>query len=133
MSRTNELRRLIFSMLSEQSFKEKSGIKGIYYELADEDAMFPHVVYEISSAMYTDMTRKDYSMIIDVYDRSDEATAAEDIADIIENMFDAKNLPQDKIYPTFFLEDRRTVQDEDKKIRHKQITIVIQNYEEVSK
>lgn len=131
MSRTNELRKLVFSMLNKSCFKKKNGIKAVYYELADDEAMFPHVIYGISNALYSDLNRKDYTMIIDVYDKSDSAIAAEEIADNIEDLFDSKNLPQSSIYPTFYIENRRTVIDEDKDIKHKQITIVIQNYEEV--
>lgn len=129
MNRTNELRKLVKSMLSEKKFTEENKIKDVYYENADDEAMFPHIVFDFDTVNLGDLHRKDKSLVIDIYDKSDSAFLVEKIADEIEDMFNAKNLPQENILPTFFLEDRRTVLDEDKKIRHRQIEIIVQNYE----
>lgn len=128
MSKTNELRKLVNSMLSEKNFTEKNNIKDIFYENADDDAMFPHLVFVFDTVNLGDLHRKDKSLVIDIYDKSDSAFLVEKIADDIEDMFNAKNIPQENILPTFFLENRRTIPDEDKKIRHRQIEVLVQNY-----
>lgn len=129
MNRTNELKKLVNSMLSEKKFTEENKIKDVFYENADDDAMFPHLVFVFDTVNLGDLHRKDKSIVIDIYDKSDSTFLVEKIADDIEDMFNAKNLPQENILPTFFLENRRKVTDEDKKIRHRQIEIIVQNYE----
>ena len=129
MSRTNNLRKLVKSMLSAAKFKADHGIKEIYYELADDDKMYPHIVFSFDNINTGDLYRHDLSLMIDIYDKSDSAFLVEEIADDVEDMFNAANLPQDSILPTFYLEARRQVIDEDKKIRHRQIEVIVQNYE----
>lgn len=129
MSKTNEIRKLITSKLTNEEFVKRYGIKSVSYENADDDKMFPHIVFTLENINLGDLSRRDNILMIDVWDKSDSANLAEDIADEIEEMFWAQNMPQDLILPTFFLENRRTVKDEDKKIRHKQLEISIQNYE----
>lgn len=125
--RTNELRKLVRLLLGR--FKDEHGIKEIYYELARDDKMYPHIVFSFDNINTGDLYRHDLSLVIDIYDKSDSAYLVEQIADDVEDMFNALNLPQDTILPTFFLEARRSVLDEDKKIRHRQIDVIVQNYE----
>lgn len=87
----------------------------VYYERADENAMFPHVVFAVDRVDELDIHRHDYTIVIDVWCKDEAATQAENMADAIEDAFNANNLPQDTILPTFFLESRMTVMDEDKK------------------
>lgn len=129
MSRTNKLRKLVKSILGESKFKAKHGIKEIYYELASDNKMYPHIVFSFDGINTGDLYRHDLSLIIDIYDKSDSAYLVEQIADDVEDMFNAENLPQDTILPTFYLEARRPVIDEDKKIKHRQIEVIVQNYE----
>ena len=129
MSKTNEIRKLVTSKLTNEEFVKRYGIKSVSYENADDDKVFPHIVFTLENINLGDLSRRDNILMIDVWDKSDSANLAEDIADEIEEMFWAQNMPQDLILPTFFLENRRTVKDEDKKIRHKQLEISIQNYE----
>ena len=128
-NRTNELRKLINVMLSEEVFVKENDIKDVYFEVADDNALFPHIIFTFDNVNLDDLHRKDKSLVVDIYDKSDSAFRVEKIADEIEDMFNAKNLPQEHILPTFFLENRRAVPDEDKKIRHRQIEILVQNYE----
>lgn len=129
MGRTNELRKLVRTILGESSFIDRHGIKEIYHEIASDDKMYPHIVFSFDDINTGDLYRHDLSLIIDIYDKSDSAYLVESIADDIEDMFNAENLPQDTILPTFYLEARRPVADEDKKIRHRQIEVIVQNYE----
>lgn len=125
--RTNNLRKLVRSMLGEVT--DKHGIKEIYYELANDDKMYPHIIFSFDNINTGDLYRHDLSLVIDIYDKADSAYLVEQIADDVEDMFNAINLPQETILPTFYLEARRSVPDEDKKIRHRQIEVIIQNYE----
>lgn len=129
MSRINNVRKLVQSILSNSAITAKHGIKCVSFEDADDDNLFPHIVFSFDTINLGDLSRKDLSLIIDIYDKSDSADLVEEIADDIEDMFNAKNLPQETILPTFYLENRRPVKDEDKKIRHRQIEIIVQNYE----
>ena len=129
MGRTNELRKLVMSLLGDANFKEKHGIKEIYHEIASDDKMYPHIVYSFDRINTGDLYRHDLSLTIDIYDKANSAYLIEQIADDVEDMFNAENLPQDKILPTFYLEARLPVIDEDKKIKHRQIEVIVQNYE----
>lgn len=125
--RTNELRKLVRWLIGQ--LKDEHGIKEFYYELARDDKMYPHIVFSFDNINTGDLYRHDLSLVIDIYDKSDSAYLVEQIADDVEDMFNAINLPQDTILPTFYLEARRSVPDEDKKIRHRQIEVTVQNYE----
>lgn len=129
MSKTNEIRKLIASKLTNEEFVKRYGIKSVSYENADDDKVFPHIVFTLENINLGDLSRHDAILTIDIWDKSDSDNLAEDITDEIEKMFWAQNMPQNLILPTFFLENRRSVKDEDKKIRHKQLEISIQNYE----
>lgn len=122
MSKTNSLRMLIQSKL-------KTVCSDVYFENADEKALYPHVVYSWGTTLNDDLHRDDVSVIIDVWDRSTKASVIENLCDDIEVLFDNSNLPQNDILPTFFLDSRLPVPDEDKRIKHRQLKIIVQNYE----
>lgn len=116
-------------MLGEWEFSAEHGIKEVYYEIASDDKMYPHIVFSFDTINTGDLYRHDLSLIIDIYDKADSAYLIEQIADDVEDMFNAENLPQDTVLPTFYLEARRQVPDEDKRIKHRQIEVTVQNYE----
>lgn len=126
MTRTNELKKLITGMLSECS--NLIDVK-IYHEIADPDAMYPHIVYCLDNVNNDDMHRNDYMLVVDVYDRRRSTERVDELADYTEEMFNNNNNPTNLILPTFFLVNRRSIKDEDKMIRHQQLQILIQNYE----
>lgn len=130
MGRTNKLRKLVKSVLSDEHFVQTYGIKGVWFEVADEGKMYPHITFQFDQINTGDLYRHDLSLIIDLYDKGTSALVVEQMADDVEDMFNAKNLPQEAILPTFYLERRNVVMDEDKMIRHRQIEIIVQNYEE---
>lgn len=121
---TNELRKLIQSKL-------KTVCDNVFYEIADNKMIYPHCVFSFRSVDTSDFAfaRKDIRCDIDIWDKGNDATQIEDLADSIESLFNAKNIPQDEILPTFFLDRRISVLDEDKDIRHRVIRLTIQNYE----
>lgn len=128
MSRTNELKKLIKEQLSGLCIQY--GIKEVYFKLADSDKLYPHIVFDYETIMpYDGFDRHDYVICIDIFDKNNGYVFIDQIADSIEDLFNNKNLPQDSILPTFFIEDRRIVTDEDKNIKHILVKIVAQNYE----
>lgn len=120
--KTNSLRELVKSKL-------KMVCSNVYYENASDDAMYPHCVFSFGNILNDDFHRNDITVSIDVWDRSTSAYEVEDLCDDIEDLFNASNLPQNTILPTFFLAGRTSVPDEDKKIRHRLIRLLVQNYE----
>ena len=101
----------------------------VYRETAPDTAGFPHVVWELSSVDLGDLSRDDFFLDIDVWDRGTSAVRADDLMDRIEKAFRTVNLPQARILPTFYVDSRKNLPDADKRLKHRQITITIQNYE----
>ena len=120
--RTNDLKKLVQTQL-------KTVATNVYYEVADKNAVYPHLVFSFRRLDLNDLSRQDYILQVDVWDRSNKTQVVDDLADGVENLLQAKNLPQTDILPTFYLIDRKMVEDEDKMIRHRQIQFQVQNYE----
>ena len=120
--RTNDLKKLVQTKL-------KTLTTNVYYEIADKDAVYPHIVFNFRRIDLQDLSRQDYILEVDVWDKGTSTTAVDDLADSVENLLQGKNLPQTNVLPTFYLIDRRNILDEDKSIRHRQIQFQIQNYE----
>lgn len=124
MSKTNELRIVVRDVIV-----AATDLSAVYYERADAAALYPHITFAFDRVDINDFARNDYSITVDIWDKGDDATQVEALADAVADAFNNNNAPQSTILPTFFLEYRRTVLDEDKTIRHKQIQLVAQNYE----
>lgn len=122
--RTNDLRELTYTQLS--SIK---GIKEVYADQADADALYPHAVYRVKTITLDNLNRHDYVVEIDVWDKATSDTNIVDISDSILDLFNSNNLPQDSILPTFFILSNTKVEDEDKSIQHRNIEIQVQLYE----
>lgn len=120
--RTNDLIELIKTKLSTIA-------SNVYYEVADEDALYPHVVFSFQQINLGDLSRQDYELDVDVWDKGEETETVENLCDSIEHLLHGANIPQKNILPTFYLIDRRILFDEDKEIRHRVVRFQIQNYE----
>lgn len=120
--RTNDLKKLVQTQL-------KTVTANVYHEVADNKAVYPHLVFSFRRIDLNDLSRQDYVLQVDVWDRNNKTQRVDDLADEVENLLQAQNLPQKNILPTFYLIDRKTVEDEDKMIRHRQIQFQVQNYE----
>lgn len=120
--RTNDLIELIKTKLSTVA-------SNVYYEVADEDALYPHVVFSFQQINLGDLSRQDYELDVDVWDKGEETETVENLCDSIEHLLHGANIPQKNILPTFYLIDRRILFDEDKEIRHRVVRFQIQNYE----
>ena len=120
-TKTNDLKKLIQTKL-------KTLTTNVFYENATDNAMYPHVVFTFNSIDLGDLSRQDYMLNIDVWDKGKSTTAVDELCDKIEALLQGENLPQTRILPTFYLVDRRNIPDEDKQIRHRIIRFQIQNY-----
>lgn len=116
----NDLRELIKTKLS-------TLCNNVYYFLADENSMFPHLVFNLARQTKYDFARDDITLDVEVFTKSE--AEAQNLADAIETMFNNLNDPQEELLPTFFVERITQVAESDKDIRHKSIEITIQNYE----
>lgn len=122
MSRSNSLRKLIETQL-------KTIYNEVYYLQASEDAMYPHCVFFIKSINTGDLSRSDYLLTVDLWDKSLGSYDITAKADEVEDLMKTKNLPQSDILPTIFTNSRKTVVDDDKKIKHLQLDFLVQLYE----
>lgn len=122
----NKLRELINTKLKTLSTQQSP--VAVFYLLADENAMYPHIVFNLSRSASYDLARDDVTLDVDVYTKDDEVKA-QDLADAVETMFRDLNDPQQTYLPTFYTERVTSVSEADKSIRHKSIEITIQNYE----
>ena len=102
---------------------------GTYHRTAPKDATYPYKTFTMASAAFTD-ARDDMELEVDIWDRSLDPKAAEDIADQVEALFRDANLPAPPIFPTFFRENRYTLDDPDKNLQHIQLRFLVQLYEE---
>ena len=122
MSKTKALRKLAQAQL-------KTVPGGTYHLRAPKDAAYPYKTFTLTSATFTD-ARDDLELEVDIWDRSLDPKTAEDIADQVEALFDGANLPAPPIYPTFFRENRYTLDDPDKNLQHIQLRFIVQLYTE---
>ena len=120
--RTDDLKLLVQTKL-------KTVATNVYHEIAKENALYPHVVFQFRRIDLSDLSRQDYILEVDVWDKRESSTTVDNLTDSIENLLQAENLPQDHVLPTFYLMDRATIPDEDKEIKHRRIQFQIQNYE----
>ena len=123
MSKTLALRGLIREQLQ--------AVQGeTYYKVADKDAAYPYKTYLLESINFQDSTRDDYDLVVDIWDRSPDQKTVEEIADQIEALFNASNIPRPPIFPTFFRDGRTNLDDPDKNLQHIQLHFIVQLYEE---
>lgn len=121
MSKTADLRQLIAAQLNTVAGET-------YYRYAPTAAVFPYKTFELTTATLSDRARDDIDLCVDVWDSGTNGKAVELIADAIEDLFNARNLPTATILPTFFRETRYPVAEDDKLIQHIQLHFTVQNY-----
>lgn len=120
--KTNNLRKLIKTQLSALPIS-------VYYLNANNNAMYPHVVFTLTSINTGDLNRSDYALDINLWYKCASAYDIEEMADEIEALLKMKNLPTSDILPTFIADSRKTVIDEDKNIKHILLSFTVQLYE----
>ena len=121
MSKTIELRKLIVKLLKEVN-------KSVFYENASDKAKYPYIVYNLDNINTVNYPRNDIILTIDVWDRSNSTVTVETLADKIEDVLNMLNKPSKNLFPTFYLEDRMSIDDEDPLIRRRQLKFKIESY-----
>ena len=121
VTRTNDLKKLIQTKL-------KTLTTNVFFETATDDKLYPHVVFDFRTIDLGDLSRQDYVLEIDVWDKGTSTTRVDELSDKIEDLLQAQNLPQTNILPTFYKIDRKSIYDTDKSIKHRLIRFQIQNY-----
>ena len=120
-TKTNDLKELVQTKL-------KTLTTDAYFEQARDNALYPHIVFSFRETNLGDLSRQDYILEIDVWDKGTETTAVDALADNVEDLLHTKNLPQTNVLPTFYKIDRKAIVDSDKSIKHRLIRFQIQNY-----
>lgn len=120
-SKTIELRKVVKSLLNEVS-------NNVFYEEASSKATFPYLVYEFETVNLNNYPRDDIFMTVDVWDKAEDTIIVETLADNIEKALNFTNNPTKYVLPTFYLESRMSLRDDDKQIRRRQLKFTIQNY-----
>ena len=120
MSKTNSLRKIIQSNID--------SVVSCYYRMADSGALYPHAVYDFENIDLGDINRDDLILIVDLWDRGNNTSRIDEMADQIEEIFNAANLPNEEVLPTFYRISRKPIDDEDKTIMRRQLKFQIQNY-----
>lgn len=116
-----ELRRLIASELNK--------IPGqVYHRDAPTDATYPYKVYTLERMILGERGRQDYSLCLDIWDRSGTTKNAEYIHDAAVAALCEALLPQDKILPYFYFDTSYPVPDPDKELVHYQLHFIVQVY-----
>lgn len=120
--KTAKLRKIITTQL-----KTVSG--GTYYHRAPEKAAtFPYKTFDLVNVDLGDLSRDDYELQVDIWDRATDPKTVDEIADAIEELLQGANLPQASIYPTFYRAMRYYIEDPDRDIQHVQLTFTAQLY-----
>lgn len=120
MSKTNALRKIIQS-------KIESVVKS-YYRVADPQERGEYAVYDFENIDLGDINRDDLILIIDIWGKGKDTSRIEEIADQIEALFNAANMPGEEVLPTFYRISRKPIDDEDKTWIRRQLKFQIQNY-----
>lgn len=121
MARTNDLKKLIQEKL-------KTIASDVYFQQARDNALYPHIVFNFRDISLGDLSRQDYVLEVDVWDKGTLTETVDSLADAVEDLLHTENLPQENVLPTFYKIDRKSIIDSDKDIKHRLIRFQIQNY-----
>lgn len=120
MSKTNSLRKIIQLNIG--------AIVQTFYRTADKDCFYPYAVYDFENIDLGDINRDDLILIVDVWGKGTDTSLVEEIADSIEAIFGAANMPGEEVLPTFYRISRKPIDDEDKSLIRRQLKFQVQNY-----
>lgn len=121
MGKTADLRKLITTQLNTLT-------GATYYRRAPVDAVNPYKTFDLSRVELGDISRDDFELQVDIWDHAADPKAVDAIADALEALFNANNLPQSTILPTFFRSARYPIDESDKDIQHLQLTFLVELY-----
>lgn len=106
VNKMNDLLELIFREL-------KKVHERVYYEDAEDEAIFPYVVFYISTGTNTEQ-RHDDILVVEVWDENPDTTNLEDITDKIEKHFDYECFNTEKVSTMAYKESRSKSEKEKK-------------------
>lgn len=112
MSKTKALRRVVV-----ETIHSVAPTLPVYHKRAPDNAPFPYGVYDLRRVDLNDLSRDDYTIELNLWDHASDSTRVDELADLIEEAFNAVNLPQEDILPTFYRVTRYPVEDADKDIQ----------------
>lgn len=118
---TIELRKLVTGVL-------KSTNWNVFYERADKKAQKPYIVYNFDPFTNGSFPRQDLMLTIDIWDKSEFTAEIEKAADIVQDLLNMETMRNEKVIATFYLENRRPIEDEDEKIRRRQLKFKTEIY-----
>ena len=121
MSKTISIRKIIQ--------KNIETIVKCYYRESDANAFYPYAVYDFENIDLGDIHRDDLILTIDLWGKGRDTSQIEEMADQIERIFNAANLPWENVLPTFYRISRKPIDDEDKTLIRRQLKFQVQNYE----
>lgn len=112
MSRVIELRKAIKALLS-------AAHPQVYYERADQDAVFPYLVYNLINSI-DDGTLENFVLDVDGWDANPDTTALETMMAAADSALHRVTVNDTgKICVTFYRENRLTLTDDDPRIRRR--------------
>lgn len=122
MAKTKTLRKLIMTKL-------QTVPGGTFHKRAPKDAAYPYKTFTLTSAAFPNVDRDDLDLEVDLWARAEDPKILEDIADLIEAMFNGQIYPEPPIYPAFYREARYDLDDPDKTLQHIQLRFLVQLHE----
>lgn len=102
----------------------------VYYEKADDEGLFPHVVFSLSKVK--SFNRSDFILEVNVWDnmeKSENGTIRlEDLTDDIEDLFDEYSFIDDQMQFRTYKSTRNNVEDTNKNLRRRRLTFTLLLY-----
>lgn len=99
----------------------------IYYEVADNDVVYPHVVFDLVNST-DDGTMERFVLEIDGWDDNKDTTELETLMSEIDQALHRRTVVIDEISLTFYRENRLTVRDPNPNLRRRQYSYQVRVY-----
>ena len=99
----------------------------VYYEDAPPEANFPRIVFDLNCFFSGD--RSDYSLEINVWDRSSDTAAVDALADACVKLLDRRSDLTDTLHYRIYRATRNKVADPDPALRRRRLTFDLYAYE----
>ena len=117
---TQELKTIIRALLLEIC-------PNVYYEDAPPEKLFPHIVFDLNCFFSGD--RWDYSLELNVWDRSIDTEAVDVLADACTKALDHRCELTDTLQYRIYRATRNKVEDPDPEVRRRRLTFDLYAYE----
>ncbi len=93
----------------------------VFFQLAPDDAIFPYLVFDFSNSVADGEFLENFVVDIDGWDRpaSGNTYALEILMQTVNETLNKKSIVTENIAVTFYLENRLSLQDDDKSIKRR--------------